>query len=362
MAGAAAHLMSIPIRNLYYLFCYAWERFPEGEQVDAGVDECPDVLNLFGRLLVNGLNRLLRRGLDRGYRPFVEETRAPRGRMVLDEIIKTQSLRRGAVICAYDELTVDVLHNQLLKGTALQLAGAAGVERKLAHELRLAAKRMEGVSAIRPTAPMFSRVQLSRNTGQYAPLLRLCEILVRKRMPDQEGSETRFASIVGDEVLMSTVFEEFLRNFYRIEQTRFRSVAAETLKWDGYAVTEVSRPHLPNMITDITLRSSERVVVVDAKFHKDVLTSGYGADKAKSANLYQMLAYLQHTAQTTTAPVDGILLYPVTSQHLHLHYYLLGHHVQIATIDLTMPWPAIHARLIELLRDPASMLDTALVA
>lgn len=354
--------MSIPIRNLYYLFCYAWERFPEGEHVEVGVDECPDVLNLFGRLLVNGVNRLLRRGLDRGYRPFVEETRAPRGRMVLDEIVKTQSLRRGAVICAYDELTVDVLHNRLLKGTAIQLSGAVGVEPRLAHELRLAAKRMDGVAAIKPTAGMFSRVQLSRNTGQYAPLLRLCEIIVRKRLPDQNGDDARFASIIDDDVLMSTVFEEFLRNFYRIEHTRFRSVAAETLKWDGYAVTEVSRPHLPNMITDITLRSSDRVVVMDAKFHKEVLAGGLGVEKAKSANLYQLLTYLQHTAKTTTAPVDGILLYPVTQRPIHLHYHLLGHHVQIATIDLTQSWPDIHSSLIDILLDPSAAKRTDLVA
>lgn len=63
---------------------------------------------------------------------------------------------------------------------------------------------------------------------------------------------------------MSKIFEEFLRNFYRAEQQRYRSVAAEHLKWDGYAVTEISRPHLLGMITDITLRSPDRIVVIDA--------------------------------------------------------------------------------------------------
>lgn len=346
--------MSIPIRNLYYLFCYAWERFPEGGSVEVGVDECPDPPNLFARLLVNGGNRLLRRGLDRGYVAFVEETRAPRGKLLLDEIIKGQTLRRGAVVCAFDDLTVDVVHNQLIKGTALQLARVKALKPSLAHDLRLLARRMEGVTVIRPTLNQFQRVQLSRNTGQYAPLLQLCEMVMRNLMPDQSGDTARFAAILDDELQMSKIFEEFLRSFYRIEQRQFRAVAAETLRWDGYAVTEISRPHLPNMITDITLRSPSRTVVIDAKFHKDVLSASHGVDKVKSGNLYQMLAYLQHTARGCGSPVDGILLYPLTGSPIRLHYRLMGHDIQIVTVDLSQPWPAIHDELMQiLLTDPA---------
>lgn len=347
--------MSIPIRNLYYLFCYAWERFPEGGAVEVGVDDCPDLPNLFARLLVNGGNRLLRRGLDRGYVAFVEETRAPRGKLLLDELIKGQTLRRGAVVCAFDDLTADVVHNQLIKGTALQLARVKALKPSLAHDLRLLARRMEGVTVIRPALDQFQRVQLSRNTGQYAPLLQLCEMVMRNLMPDQSGDAARFAAILDDELQMSKIFEEFLRSFYRLEQRRFRSVGAETLKWDGYAVTEVSRPHLPGMITDITLRSPERVVVIDAKFYKDVLVGAHGAEKVNSGNLYQMLAYLQHTARATAAPVDGILLYPMNGAPVRLHYKLLGHDVQIVTVDLTQPWSVIHDQLIEvLLNDPVT--------
>lgn len=355
--------MSIPIRNLYYLFCYAWERFPEGGAVEVGVDECPDLPNLFGRLLINGTNRLLRRGLDRGYRAFVEDTRAPRGKMMLDEIIKSQTLRRGAVVCAYDDLTVDVLHNQLIKSTALQLASAEGLQASLAHELRLLARRMDGVSVVRPQPALFRRVQLSRNTGQYGPLLQLCEIVVRNLLPDPAGDAARFASILNDDLQMSKVFEEFLRNFYRLEQRRFRSVGAETLKWDGCSVTDGGASYLPGMITDITLRSRERTVVIDAKFYREALAVGYGGPKVHSGNLYQMLAYLQHTAKTCATSVDGILIYPRNGVSLRLHYRLLGFDIQVVTIDLAQPWQAIHDQLLEILFvDPASSRDEAMVA
>jgi 5-methylcytosine-specific restriction enzyme subunit McrC len=354
--------MSIPIRNLYYLFCYAWERFPEGGTVEVGVDECPDLPNLFARLLVNAGNRLLRRGLDRGYVEFVEETRAPRGKLLLDEIIKGQTLRRGAVVCAFDDLTVDVLHNRLIKGTALLLAKTEGLKRTLAHDLRLLARRMDGVATTRPQTSQFCRVQLSRNTGQYGPLLKLCELIVRNLLPEEDGGASRFASIL-DDGQMSTVFEDFLRSFYRLEQQRFHSVRVEALKWDGYSVTAAGVPHLPGMITDITLRSNERTVVIDAKFYKDALAGGLGVPKVYSGNLYQMLAYLQHTAKGAATPVDGILIYPLTGTPLRLHYRLLGFDLQVVTIDLTQPWQSIHDQLLEVLAfEPASADADILVA
>ena len=169
--------MTIPIRNLYYLFCYAWQKFPEGGSVDVGVDDSPDLPNLFARLLVSGANRLMRRGLDRGYQSSSEEARAPRGRLLLDAIVKGQTLRRGAVVCAFDELTPDVVHNQIIKATSRSMARTTGIEFQLKHELGLVVQRMEGVSDIRLSADVFRRIQLSRNTSQYRPLMQLCELV-----------------------------------------------------------------------------------------------------------------------------------------------------------------------------------------
>lgn len=349
--------MSIPIRNLYYLFCYAWQRFPEGDAVEVGIDDCPDLPELFAKMLVNATHRLLRRGLDRGYRRFVEETRLPRGRLMLDEIIKTQSLRRGAVVCAFDELTVDVPHNQIVKATASLLARAKNLCSTSVHELRLLTKRMDGVSDIELQAGAFRRIQLSRNTGEYVPLIKLCEIIFRNLLPEKEGEGSRFAAILENEAEMSAVFEEFLRSFYALEQRRFRSVKVETLRWDGLAVTPGGLAHLPNMITDITLRSNDRIVVVDAKFHKDSLVAQYGAPKVKADNLYQLTTYLHHTAlRAYGVRTDGILIYPQTGAPVRLHYRLLDRDVQIATIDLTRPWREIHDALLDiLLTDPADV-------
>ena len=56
---------AIPIQNLYYLFCYAWRHYREGALVDVGRVENPTLPNLFATVLIKGVPRLLKRGLDR---------------------------------------------------------------------------------------------------------------------------------------------------------------------------------------------------------------------------------------------------------------------------------------------------------
>ena len=136
MREAPGKAVKIPIRNLYYLFSYAWARFPAGPSVEVGVDDAPDLPTLLARLLIAGTNRLLRRGLDRGYYTFLEDTRSPRGRLLLDHIIKEQTLLRGSVVCTYDELTTDVLNNRIIKATASALARSRSIESDYAHDLR----------------------------------------------------------------------------------------------------------------------------------------------------------------------------------------------------------------------------------
>lgn len=340
--------MTIPIRNLYYLFCYAWQRFPPGGAVETGVDASPDLPNLFARMLVNDVNSLLRRGLDRGYRTFVEETRAPRGRMLLDAIVKQQTLRRGAVVCAIDELTPDVQHNRIIKATARFLSRTRGVEASLVHELGAIVLKLQTVSDVRLSADAFKGVQLSRNTRQYAPLLKLCELVWRAQMPDETGTGNRFADILKDEATMSLVFEDFLRNFYGHHQTRYR-VNREIMSWDAIALDEASAGRLPIMETDITLRSRERTIVMDAKFYKETLVSRGGAGKVRSGHLYQLFAYLEHAGtRTPHLPCDGVLIYPTVGVDVALRYRIRDHNVLVKTVNLGREWPDIHQDLLDI--------------
>ena len=59
--------MEIPIQNIYYLLCYAWNKLEEGNIVDVKGIETNKLYNLFAKVLINGASRLLKMGLDRGW-------------------------------------------------------------------------------------------------------------------------------------------------------------------------------------------------------------------------------------------------------------------------------------------------------
>ena len=53
---------AIPIENIYYLFCYAWDRFEEAQSIPIGGSTSPDLPNLLARVLLYG-----KRGSDRTF-------------------------------------------------------------------------------------------------------------------------------------------------------------------------------------------------------------------------------------------------------------------------------------------------------
>ena len=98
----------IPIRNIYYLLCYSWNRLAEGGLVDIDALPRQDLPNLLAQILVNGVNRLLRQGIDRTYQDRAEDSQNPRGKFDLSSSLKRGLLARDTLACVVSELDRDV--------------------------------------------------------------------------------------------------------------------------------------------------------------------------------------------------------------------------------------------------------------
>ncbi len=86
----------IPITNIYYLLCYAWDVLEEKDALaDVDTLDSTDLIDLFARVLVNGTRRLLRRGLDRGYLPREDEILGVRGKLLVTQTLRHNLLRHG---------------------------------------------------------------------------------------------------------------------------------------------------------------------------------------------------------------------------------------------------------------------------
>jgi 5-methylcytosine-specific restriction enzyme subunit McrC len=287
------------------------------------------------------------KGSDPGGNQQTEYTRAPRGRLLIDPMIKQQTMMRGIAVCELDELTPDILHNRILLSTLLALSGCSELGRELRHELRQTARRFKEVSTVRLTGDLFHRVQLSRNTAQYGLLMRVCEFVFYSLMPDEAGSGARFQSILKDETRMSALFEDFLRNFYRSEFPEL-TVGSEIMTWQAEG-NQANPSLLPIMRTDITIRSKTQTTIIDAKYYAQTLSTGRYGQRIRSAHLYQLATYLTHEERRSGFKPAGMLLYPKTSVALREQYTLLGYPVTIATVDLGEEWSSVGSAIRELL-------------
>jgi 5-methylcytosine-specific restriction enzyme subunit McrC len=338
---------SIPIENVYYLFCYAWDRFPEGRTIGVGTVDNPKLCDLFASVLIRGVNRLMRRGLDRGYTETQDDMSGVRGRIVVGDTLRRNLLRSGRANCRFDDLSYDILHNQIIKATIDRLSSADEVNATLRHELCRLKRMFSEVTDIGLSNSSFRRVQLSRNNGNYDLLMKICELVNWALLPHENGKGSKFSDILEDQTLMWSVFQAFVLNFLKAEQSEF-SVKSEYIQWDAVALNAESAQHLPVMHTDVTLRSKNRTIVIDTKYYPEALSENYGKKRIRSDHLYQLYTYLKN-CKSQGGPPEGILLYPTTSQSFDLAFDMGGSKFRVKTLQLDQPWQKIHTDLCDLL-------------
>jgi len=338
----------IPIQNLYYLLCYAWDQLAEGELIDIKASDSKSLTELFAIILANGTSYLIRRGFDRGYILQSEETPRLRGRFNLSASMQRMTWQQGRMVCEFDELDHNVLHNRILKTTIGDVLHSKGIGKETRERLREQADLLQHVDPVKITSGLFRRVHLHRNNRFYRFLLNVCELIHDSKLPEQEDGTNRFRDFIRDPKRMPYLFESFVKNFYAREQKEFK-VGRVQFKWAAEG-SEESLAVLPSMNTDVTLWSPHRSIILDCKFYAEAMSSRYENEKLHATNLYQIYAYLRNGEDRSGwEQSEGILLYPTVSKPLDYQFTLAGHKVSVVSVNLDRPWKEIHDSLLGLI-------------
>jgi 5-methylcytosine-specific restriction enzyme subunit McrC len=338
----------IPIVNIYYLLCYAWDALEEKDALlEVGNVDSNNLLELFARVLVNGTRRLLRRGLDRGYLPCEEEISGVRGKLLVTQTLRRNLLRRARAACAWDELEYDTAPNRVLKATLQRLHDADKLDAGIRADVYDLLRWLAPVRAMKLHADHFRRIQLHRNNRIYSFLLNISEFIHENWLPTEQGGARRFRDFVRDG--LPALFEKFIFNFYDRELPAAWSVSAPVIRWQIETRNQDAGDLLPLMKTDVCIKGPGRAIILDAKFYAEALKSGpYGSPKLQSGNLYQLFTYLrQKSGEAGWENAEGILLYPRTNRDFCAEFITHGHRIRALTLDLFQPWETIRRQLIE---------------
>jgi 5-methylcytosine-specific restriction enzyme subunit McrC len=341
---------AIPVRNIYYLLCYAWNRLPESQVVDVARLPSTELADLFAFVLIGGVKHLARRGFEQGYQPWSEELAGVRGRIDVVGSARRLLLAHGRASCSFDELTVNTGTNQILKSTLRFLAGVPRLDGSLRKELRQLHRLFQGVDDLPLRAQLFRTVQLHTNNRYYKFLLNICELVCGAWLVDERAGAYKFRDFIRDERKMARVFQDFVFNFYRLERPELHP-ARERIFWKAQSSTDPTLAMLPRMETDISLSMPSGRLIIDTKYYTETLGSYFDADKIHSANLYQLFAYLMNAKRESGQGLSGMLLYPVVDRELRLEYRLHDFPIKVCTVNLVREWHEIRAELLGLVGD-----------
>jgi 5-methylcytosine-specific restriction enzyme subunit McrC len=345
--------MNIPIKNIFYLLCYAWNRLDEADLVDVGETNPPTFVALLARVFCNVAEILTRRGLFRSYVESEKDTLCPRGKILLSSTVSRALRAKAQVACGIHELSIDILPNQILKATIQTLIGHPDVGKIQRESLSRLQPYFQDVRDIRLSRSDFRQVVIHRNNKSYGFLMQLCGFVHEEIAPAENKSGRTFRDFTGNDKAMAKVWEDFMTAFYKAHAP-FSPSCVQSQKRYPWVSSEVGDYGLlQQLVPDLVFEPPEgRLVIVDAKFSIEPLSKSQYSTKRrlKRNDIFQIYAYIQNLSRVKNREdVTGALIYAAVGESFDYQVEIHGFPVRAIGIDLDRPWEHIHDSLLELI-------------
>lgn len=341
-------MQKIPIKNLFYILCYAWGLAEQKDKIKVDAESCTTYEDLFAKLLTIGCSILLRRGLSKDYLPVTEDVKGVKGKMLYTDTLRKQVRTRTTTVCTYDDYTENILINQIIYSTIHKLLSIKTIEKENHKALARIFDYFPQVDIIDLDEAVFRNVVINRENRFYALLIHLCQIISERLVPSK-NEKGKYTFVDFDDERMNGIFENFLFNFYRYNYGETYLVKREILNFDFEELEDSSDDVLPEMRTDVSLinKHGGRKIILDAKYYSKTLESRFYNSKGKISrtNISQVLSYIDSTKNAVADSV-GILVYPKVSEDVNAAWkYKTTHIVKVCTVDLNKNWQDIELRL-----------------
>lgn len=344
----------IPIRNVWFLFLYAYDLAKFRDRYDSEIEDSPNFKSLIARLLCHVVERRLRRRLSFGYQHQRANLTRVRGRI---DVLKTKSfhlLQRGEIACRFEEQTINTPRNRLVRAALASLSESLDVK-ELVDRTRSIVGILDraGVSGQIPSRAELVTDQIARHESEDKLMSSLAHAVFDLILPTERKGNRRLLRTQRDDVKFSNLFEKAIGNFYKTELSQnldWEVKQSQPISWLYNQHSKNLTTFLPEMKTDITLMNNQqnRKIVIDTKFRDILEESRYGKKIFRSENIYQIYAYIR-SQESPSDPysqnAEGVLLYPTIEINTDEAVKFHGHIFRFVTIDLSEPTEKLIQRL-----------------
>lgn len=257
-----------------------------------------NLLEIFIQMFLEEVFALVKRGLRCGYTPVEENSQFFHGKLLVSQQLRQNLIHKERSYIVYDAFTADRPENRLLKATLLHLL-ALSVSFRNRNDLRLLLRAFADIPASTNYPADFSRCTADRNTRDYDPAIRLCQVFLSgKSFTSFSGSADTIALLFPMEVLFERYTAALLRNILPDEEF---SLAVQDHRFSLFDFPKNKFPLRPDLV--LTRRSDGAAFILDTKWKLlDIRKPNFGISQT---DMYQMFAYQKkYSAKSVT------LLYP----------------------------------------------------
>lgn len=337
----------IKIQNLYYMLSYAFKVLNENGYKRVATENFENTAQLCTAILIRGINIQLKRGLERQYISKTNRVSSLRGKIDINESLKTQTFLRKEMVCIYDEFSVNSYLNRILKSTLLLLLKSE-ITKAQKRELKRLLRYFTEIDSLN-VQKISWKIQYHKNNQTYQMLIGICYLVIKGLVQTQRNGTMKLMDFL-DEQRMHRLYEKFILEYYRRE---FPQVQAYPSQIAWYLDNDESEL-LPIMQSDVMLTYQNRVLVIDAKYYSHTTQSHYESNTLHSSNLYQIFTYVKNkAAQEKDNNVSGMLLYAKTDEDItpnHI-YQMSGNQISVKTLDLNLDFSQIKEQLNQIVFD-----------
>lgn len=339
----------ILIKNIYYMLTYAFQILRQSNYDDIAAEDFENIHDMFAAILGKGVAQQLKHGLYREYVNKSDNLTTLRGKLDVPGTIKNKLQHKQKFFCDYDELSENNLMNQVIKTTMMLLLKQKNVKLDNKTVLKKDLLFFDSVDYIEPAMIKWDRIRYQRNNQSYRMLLNICRLIIDGLLLSTEEGTIKMATFLDDQ-RMSHLYEKFILEYFRYHHPELRA-NPDQVQWN---LDDDNDMWLPNMITDISLKSKDgRVLILDAKYYGQQMQSNFNVQTYRNANLYQIFTYVKNWDKEQTGNVSGMLLYAKTDEEFQPanQFSMGGNKIAVGSLDLNLPFAEIAGQLEKIVQD-----------
>jgi 5-methylcytosine-specific restriction enzyme subunit McrC len=329
---------------------YAFNKVKSNEiKNDKSFEDDYTVSDVLIDLFINEVTQIVKKGLYRNYNEINEESLFIKGKIDVKRSFKSFTIKKNII---HDEYNSENGVNLILKYTLNNLL-FSNIRDKHKKKIKVVYPFFQDVPYKEISDGLYKNLILNKANNFYDFAIKLSVFINKKVIPSDRLGKKAFIDIAEDNETMSMIYEEFLRNFYRLYTDYV--VSSKIYDWYLMPLETSDMSLLPKLKTDIEIIiNNETKILIDAKYYKNALSSRYELNKFNSANMYQMNTYLEHNS--TFKYLRGILLYPCVGYYFDEKYLRKGQYtLEFRTIDLNQDWEKIENGLLQIINERVEM-------